>query len=398
MLALLAKGWSHVLIPISRFVLAAFLLRVVSKQGSYAYLDTLGVALPAISILNLLSVPAIVRVRSVGASFAKESNFEDLRNIVFSDCRLIFWQSTVVGVAICLILAVLGPLRGDQVLLFLWVIMAASASISLSSMEHVAGHMGFTVRIRNIEFASFLLIALFSLYLNSSGLAICATYFSATIARVLVGNVPVIGIFKIFSPFKLSVADFSRYWRWCVGLGRFVMGANALQAFSSFLIYGLAIGMLAPGTVGQIGLAYRFAGPIQVVSSQLSYSTWRRQDIRSAYATLLVIGLGAAIFSLLLPHVLVDFLGVWASTGMEFVGVVAVTHLIIQGLCQIKGATLYSSGDHVGLFFAALPHLLSGCVFLIYVWIGGAVSVLGLVLWLAFPSLIEYHLLGKRVD
>lgn len=383
-------------LPLLRFVLAALLLRVISRVGGYSYLDTLALATSAVSLISVLAVPAVVRIRSVARESLVLEACDEQGEGVLKDAGIVFWQMLFLCLITSLLFFLCGVLDESQASFFLLVTLVSGLSTSLIGVEHLAGGVGVTTRLRVVELLLFLVFAGVALAFESAAVAVCSAVMSTGAARLMLIRANPLRVAKVFGSLLVTASNFLSYWRWCTSQGRSVMAANALQASSAFLMNAVAMAILPAGILGQIALAYRFAGPMQLVSSQLSYSTWGAGDVKAGYILMLLVAAAAAAFSIVLPSVVGRFLGLETGDGLVVVGFVAVCHLLIQGVCQIRGAMLYNHRDYNGLLLAALPHVVVAVGFSIWLTHTASAPLWGVILWLAFPSLLELLVLKQR--
>ena len=378
------------LTPLIRLVLSILLLKVVASRGGYQYLDTVALSVAFSSVFSLFSLPGMLRVRTYLA--VNRGNRERLSwRIVPPHAVFAFICSLVVGALGLSLFYIANILSGEgELIVFSSVLIFAGLSSSLVAVEHICGRIQRQVFLRRVELFVFLVLALISIGFNSAVMAACAMYASTAAARFVVlfrelrggvNRLDRVSVEPFFSRKNVSY--------WLLGPGLLPLAANLLQASSSVAVYSWVMHLLPTGVVGQVAIAYRLAGPIQIISGQLSYSTWGALTAARSAKILGGIGFFTIVVSLLSPFFFTHILKIAAPVDGVLYSILACVHLVFQGVCQVKGAELYTRGLFKPIFYSAIPHGVAAVVALLLIGFGLLDSLNQIMLVLLVPTLCE---------
>lgn len=376
-----------VIFPVARLCLALLLIKLVAKEGGYAYLDAAALGGAAAAVFSLFSLPSIVLVRRVGMRGSVEFQLRASRILARHVSDALF-MSLVAGAVCLLFFWYLGIVGSSQQLVVVASVMVTGAfSASFVCVEHWSGLFGRQHILRRDELLILLVVSGLCFATNWGLVALNAAALATFLARAANAHFfRFHGFSAFFRPFALT-----RYVRWVFRSGVWVVLANSGQIFSALFFSSVVVAHLPQGVMGQISLAYRFAGPVQVVSGQLSYMTWDAKTLRKNLMMIGFVGFFALIASVVLPLFVTNYLGLKFSTANWMLGTLAVAHLLGQGVCQIFGAKLYTASKYRSLFYSALPHLLFSSVsicLVIWGYVGAAVGVMALMILPTFLELL----------
>lgn len=378
------------LTPLTRLVLSILLLKVVASRGGYQYLDTVALAVAFSSIFSLFSLPGMLRVRGY-LGIGRENREKISWRIVPPHAVFAVLCSLVVGILGAWLFSIADLLSGKaELIVFSSVLISSGLSSSLVAVEHICGRVGQQVFLRRVELIVFVLLALISIVVNSAVMAACAIYASTAAARffILFGEIrgrkihlDWVSLESFFSQKNISY--------WLYGPGLLPFAANLLQVLSSVAVYSWVMHVLPTGVVGQVAVAYRLAGPIQVISGQLAYSTWEGLAAARGAKILGGIGVFTVLVSLFSPIFFTHILKLPAPADGVLYSVLACLHLVSQGICQVKGAELYSRGHFRPIFYSALPHGVAAIIALWLIGVGLLDSLNQIMVVLLAPTLFE---------
>lgn len=381
-------------LPLARLMLAIVLIKVVAHGGGYGYLDVIALAGAHSSFAVLPSLPLVSRVRGV----LVHTHF--LRRSIF------LWRSVlpsaVLSVLIffaCLIFLFLVfrgryfP-NGDAFWVYCSVLVTSVCSVSLLPVEYISSRLGRQAQIRMIEFAAFVFFAAISLFYSSPYVAACSVFLSTLVARLIILFVSCKGVVLTRSAFGASM---SYAFRFVARLGGWkLFFGNSCQCLASASLYSFSFDKLPSGVIGQLAIAYRFAGPIQLISTQLAYTTLSEFRVAKFARIFGYICVLAISLSFVLPFFIGSYLGLPVPDGVGFLGALACLHMSIQGFCQVGGGFMYTSKRYDVIALAAIPHAVLAVLAPVFVYSGFIDDAYELTVLILFVSVSEFLLIAWR--
>lgn len=385
------------LVPLLRLALSIGLVKVVADTGGYADLDALGLAVVHASFGIIPVLPWLTRLRGFMRYYGAERRAHLAWDLVLPAA---FRSTAIFGMgaaSIAWLLPGMFPKAGESMGVYLLVLCSASASTSLVPVEYLCGRFGMQGRLRTLELVIFVVIAMVSLAVYSPLLAACAAYISTLLARLTFAlrsrprgssTEAHAKVFSLIAARRFLLA--SKGWM--------IMFGNIAQCSSSVIVYAYAFRDLPIGVVAQVSLAYRFAGPMQILSGQLAYVTWKRSDVRKAgFFVILMFGC-ASLLTLALPAFLQSFLGLVPSDDASVLGLIACAHIALQGFCQVKGSYLYAIKKYNVIALSAVPHACSAMLVPLVLFGANSGTATQVVLLLFAPTCIEFVVLWTHAQ
>lgn len=381
-------------LPLVRLVLAIALIRVVSRGGGYEYLDVIALAGAHSSFAVLPSLPLVSRVRGVLARHHFPRRVAHLWGGVLPSALLSLLFFLVCILFLYFVLQGRYFPRGEAFWVYLSVLVSAAFSVSLLPVEYIANRVGEQGVIRGVEFSVFVFFAATSLYYSSPHIAACAVFLSTLFSRLIV-------LFRGCRGFAFRLDVILAALRYCFRFVRRLGGwmplfSNFAQCLASASLYSFSFDRLPSGVIGQIAVAYRFAGPIQLISTQLAYATLSEFLVGKFVRIFGVISIVAAAMSLVLPSFIGVYLGLPVSEGVALLGVLACLHMSVQGFCQVGGGFMYTSKRYDVIAVAAIPHAVLAVLVPLFVIFGIVGEAYELILLMLLVSVLEFVVIAWR--
>lgn len=393
--SVIKKTFPYIL-PFIRLALSIVLVKVVASSGGYGYLDALAIAIVHSSFAVLFTLPWLARLRVFlrrGKAFRR---FPLISGILIYSAAASFLIFSLVFSFFYILFQGFIPVGSDEFLVYIFVFIAASGSICFLPVEYVCGRFGCQSQIRFLELILFCCFAIISIVESSGFIAACSIYFSTLISRIIFSvyfhkkRNPLSDVVSSLFPI-LSIRRFlSDRKGWMLIFGNFS------QCLSSAIVYSYSFSLLPSGVVAQVSLAYRFAGPMQLLSGQFAYATWQKEDVKKGAFLASFMFICAIVLTLLFPVFMEKFLGLNTHASAPALGLVACVHIAVQGFCQVKSSYLYSIKNYELIAASAVPHAFLAFLSPWFIFLGIIDDPFKIMLLLTSASLLEFFIISEK--